>query len=51
MVLIIISLVVRIPEEEKLLTEKFGNEYRTYMQNTGRIFPKLSTIKNQNIKE
>jgi protein-S-isoprenylcysteine O-methyltransferase Ste14 len=40
-ILAIISLVVRLPEEEELLISQFGNEYKDYMQNTSRFFPKL----------
>jgi protein-S-isoprenylcysteine O-methyltransferase Ste14 len=37
----IISLVIRVPEEEKMMTEEFGNEYSDYMSKTGRFFPNL----------
>ncbi len=30
----------RVPLEEKLLTEHFGDEYREYMKHTGRILPR-----------
>lgn len=33
---------VRVPHEEKMLTENFGDEYIEYMKETGRIFPKLN---------
>lgn len=39
MIMAVISLAIRIPKEEKMLIEKFGDEYTTYMQNTGRLFP------------
>ena len=29
----------RITKEEKMMTERFGNEYRRYMKNTGRFLP------------
>ena len=29
----------RITKEEKMMTERFGNEYRMYMKNTGRFLP------------
>lgn len=34
-------MVIRTPKEESNLIEKFGDEYREYMQHTGRFFPKL----------
>jgi protein-S-isoprenylcysteine O-methyltransferase Ste14 len=37
----IAGLLVRIPKEEQMLIEAFGDEYKTYMQRTGRFFPKL----------
>ena len=39
-VLIIVGLVFRIPKEEKMLIEEFGQAYRDYMQRTGSLFPK-----------
>ena len=33
--------VARVPKEEQMMLEAFSNEYRTYMQHTGRFFPKL----------
>lgn len=39
---IIISVIaIRVPEEEKLLSEQFGDEYTNYMKQTGKLFPKL----------
>ncbi len=32
----------RIPREERMMIEAFGDEYRSYMRRTGRLFPKLS---------
>jgi protein-S-isoprenylcysteine O-methyltransferase Ste14 len=37
----IIGLIVRIPKEEQMMLEAFGDEYKAYMQRTGRFFPKL----------
>lgn len=38
---IIISVIaIRIPEEEKLLIEQFGDEYRNYKKNTGALIPR-----------
>jgi protein-S-isoprenylcysteine O-methyltransferase Ste14 len=31
---------VRLPREEKMMIEQFGDPYREYMKRTGRIFPK-----------
>ena len=36
-----ILMAIRTPKEEASLIEKFGDEYREYMQHTGRFFPKL----------
>ncbi len=41
LLLAIISLALRIPKEEKMLTDEFGEEYRKYIKHTGRLFPKL----------
>jgi len=32
-------IVVRIPREERMMLEKFGEEYRVYMRRTGRLLP------------
>ena len=42
-VLIVVSIVdlaLRIPKEEQMMIEEFGDEYKAYMQRTGRLFPK-----------
>jgi len=39
--IIISVIVIRIPEEENLLIEQFGAEYREYMKSTGIFFPKF----------
>lgn len=31
---------IRVPREEKMMLEEFGDAYRTYMQQTGRILPR-----------
>jgi protein-S-isoprenylcysteine O-methyltransferase Ste14 len=36
---------VRIPREEQMMGEFFGEEYRVYMEKTGRLFPRL-VVKN-----
>lgn len=40
-VLFIGGLVWRVPKEEQMMLEAFGDEYRAYMQRTGRFFPRL----------
>ena len=39
-VLSIVGTVVRVPKEEQMMIEAFGNEYKMYIQRTGRFFPK-----------
>jgi protein-S-isoprenylcysteine O-methyltransferase Ste14 len=34
----------RIPDEERMMIDAFGDEYRAYMRRTGRLMPKLSAI-------
>ncbi|MCL4274283.1 MAG: isoprenylcysteine carboxylmethyltransferase family protein [Anaerolineales bacterium] len=34
-------IVIRVPEEEKILIEQFGDEYRNYIKHSGSLFPKL----------
>lgn len=31
----------RVPREEQMLLDRFGEEYRTYMRKTGRVLPRL----------
>ena len=33
--------VARVGKEEALMVEEFGDEYRAYMQRTGRFLPRL----------
>ena len=40
-VLSIAGTVVRVPKEEQMMIEAFGDEYKTYMQRTGRFFPRM----------
>jgi len=35
---------LRVSDEEKMMIEQFGDEYREYMQNTGCLMPKLSLL-------
>jgi protein-S-isoprenylcysteine O-methyltransferase Ste14 len=39
-VAVIAGLFVRVPKEEQMMIEEFGEEYKAYMQRTGRFFPK-----------
>jgi len=36
----IVDLVIRIPKEEQMMIEEFCDEYKAYMQKTGRLFPR-----------
>jgi protein-S-isoprenylcysteine O-methyltransferase Ste14 len=36
----IVSIVARVPKEEQMMIEEFEEEYKAYMQRTGRFFPK-----------
>jgi protein-S-isoprenylcysteine O-methyltransferase Ste14 len=38
-VLAILLITLRIPKEERMMLEKFGEEYRAYMKRTGRLLP------------
>jgi len=37
----IVGTVARVPKEEQMMIERFGEEYKEYMRHTGRFFPKL----------
>ncbi len=41
MMLNIAFLYIRVGREESMMIEHFGNEYRSYMEHTGRFFPRL----------
>lgn len=32
---------LRVPAEEKMMLETFGDRYRDYIKTTGRVFPRL----------
>jgi protein-S-isoprenylcysteine O-methyltransferase Ste14 len=32
---------LRVPREEQMMLEQFGEEYRAYMNRTGRVIPRL----------
>jgi protein-S-isoprenylcysteine O-methyltransferase Ste14 len=36
----VVGMVSRTPKEEQMMIEQFGDEYRTYIQRTGRFFPR-----------
>jgi protein-S-isoprenylcysteine O-methyltransferase Ste14 len=40
-VLILILMIVRVPQEETMMLEGFGELYRRYMTRTGRFVPRL----------
>jgi protein-S-isoprenylcysteine O-methyltransferase Ste14 len=40
-VLTFAGLLWRIPKEEQMMIEAFGNDYKEYMKRTGRFFPKI----------
>ena len=42
---VLAMLLVRLPEEEGRLLERFGGEYAEYMERTGRLLPRLSRAK------
>jgi len=51
-VLGMVVMIVRLPTEEKMLIDQFGEEYRKYMRHTGRLLPKLRrSIENQDYSE
>jgi protein-S-isoprenylcysteine O-methyltransferase Ste14 len=40
--LMVLSLLaIRTPKEERLLIERFGDEYRNYMKTTGKFIPRF----------
>ena len=43
LLLILSTIALRMPREERAMIEQFGDQYRRYMKRTGRILPKLST--------
>jgi protein-S-isoprenylcysteine O-methyltransferase Ste14 len=40
LVISIIDLGLRIPKEEQMLVDEFGDKYEAYIQRTGRLLPK-----------
>jgi len=41
MVTFIPMYLVRVPQEEQMMLESFGEEYRQYMSRTGRMIPRI----------
>lgn len=39
--IVLVLLAVRTPKEEEILIERFGDEYRQYMERTGRYLPRI----------
>jgi len=39
-VVVIVGMMARVPREEQMMIEEFGEEYRAYMKRTGRFFPR-----------
>lgn len=44
-ILVLLLLVIRTPKEEQKLMERFGDDYRAYMQTTGRFLPRSWTTR------
>ena len=40
-IIMVITFIIRIPKEEQMLIDQFGDAYREYMQRTGRLFPRF----------
>jgi protein-S-isoprenylcysteine O-methyltransferase Ste14 len=38
---VLVMLMIRLPKEEEKLIERFGGEYRAYMERTGRLLPRI----------
>jgi protein-S-isoprenylcysteine O-methyltransferase Ste14 len=41
---LILICIVRIPDEERMMLDVFGDEYRAYIGRTGRIMPRFSAV-------
>jgi protein-S-isoprenylcysteine O-methyltransferase Ste14 len=41
LVIDVIMYFIRVPKEEQMMLDQFGDEYREYMKRTGRLFPKI----------
>ena len=40
-ILSIVGVVARVPKEEQMMIDAFGDEYKAYMHRTGRFFPRI----------
>ena len=40
LVVSIVDLALRMPQEEQMMLDEFGDEYEAYVQRTGRLLPK-----------
>ncbi len=40
--IVIVGMSVRIPKEEQMMLEQFGDEYRAYQQRSGRLWPPIA---------
>jgi protein-S-isoprenylcysteine O-methyltransferase Ste14 len=38
---VLVMLLIRLPNEEEKLIERFGDEYRAYIERTGRLLPHI----------
>jgi protein-S-isoprenylcysteine O-methyltransferase Ste14 len=38
---VLVMLLIRLPKEEEKLIERFGDEYRAYIERTGRLLPRI----------
>jgi protein-S-isoprenylcysteine O-methyltransferase Ste14 len=45
---VICMYLVRVSDEEKMMIEQFGDEYRKYMKKAGRLIPKMSILIDKN---
>jgi isoprenylcysteine carboxyl methyltransferase (ICMT) family protein YpbQ len=43
--IVFVMLLIRLSIEEQKLIERFGDQYREYMADTGRLFPRLSSFR------
>lgn len=42
-VLVILGSIARVPKEEQMMLNEFGDQYKAYMGSTGRFFPKIGS--------
>jgi protein-S-isoprenylcysteine O-methyltransferase Ste14 len=43
--IVLVLLAVRTPKEEQMLIARFGQQYRDYMEKTGRFVPRITASK------